>query len=146
VKEEHPFGLSSANRNFIVGLVAAVLLLFGPIEPYGLTVRFAYLVIIPAVVWLLLLWLGARWDIDALTNDRIQRALFAGIAGLLLVGAYQSYSARWHTECDQSVQTRDGEECVGDYVPVKGGDKGAALLLLFLAGIAGWCSIARPSE
>jgi hypothetical protein len=144
--DQNPFSLSSRNRNFIVGLIAAILLVFGPINPPGLIVRIAYLIIIPVLVWFALRFWGSRSYLGSLTNDRITRALFGAVAGALLVGAYLAYTADYHEECDQRVQTRDGSECVGDYVPVKGGDPGSALMLVFLAAFAAWGALAKHSD
>ncbi|MGK2849021.1 MAG: hypothetical protein ACSLEX_03060 [Minisyncoccota bacterium] len=139
-------GLSEGNQNFIVILVLVFLLVFGPIEPFGLAIRFAYLIIIPILALLVLRHLGQKCNMDKLSNDRLNRALLSGIAGALLVGAYLSYTASSHTECDQYVQTREGEECVGDYITVKGPDKGSALIQILFAGIAIWYAVAKRPE
>jgi hypothetical protein len=144
--EDHSFGLSSRNREYIVLLVFVALLLFGPVEPYGLVIRLAYLAVIPSILWFGLWYWGGRLDIDALTNERINRAITGSIAGVLLVGAYLTYTAGHHQECTQYARTSDGRECVGDYVTVAGGDPGMALMLLLFAGIAFWIAISRESD
>jgi hypothetical protein len=65
------------------------------------------------------------------------------VAGVALVWSYQAYTSKYHIECDQEIETRDGRECVGDNVVVKGGDKVAALLLVVIAGFIFWHS-AKP--
>lgn len=136
-------GLNEGNQNFITTLVLVILFIFGPIEPFGLVIRFAYLIIIPILTLLALRHWGEKCNMDKLSNDRLNRALLSGIAGALLVGAYLSYTASSHTECDQYVRTRDGEECVGDYITVKGPDKGNALIQILFAGIAIWYAVAK---
>lgn len=133
-------GLSRENRNFLVGLVFALLLIFGPVEPYGMLVRIVYLITIPVLVYFFLKSFGKKWAIDE------SRAVVACIAGALLVGAYLSLTANYHTKCDQYVQTRDGQECVGDYVTVKGPDKSGAFMQLVFAGFAIWYAIKRKED
>ena len=140
-------GLSDENRNFITLLVVGILLIFGPIEPYGLAIRFAYLISIPTLVWVALKYWGSKWEMDGQSNNQLNRVIAGGIAGALLVGAYLSYTASYHTECDQYVQTRDGEEeCVGEYITVKGPDKTNALIQILVAGIAIWYAVAKRPE
>jgi len=144
--EDHSFGFSSRNRNYVVLLVFVALLLFGPVEPYGLVIRLAYLAAIPTIIWFVLWYWGDEWDIDPLTNDRINRAITGSLTGVLLVGAYLTYTASTHSECTRSVLTRDGSECVGDYVTVGGGDKGMALMMVVFAGFAFWAAVSRDSD
>lgn len=141
--EDHTFGLSSANRTYIVTLVFGVLLIFGPVEPYGLTIRLLYLFLIPAGVWLIIGLLGTHLDVDSRINDHISRALSASIAGMLVVAAYQSFTAKQHLECTQYAgDGQGGRECVGDFVTTRGPDKGEAFMLILLAGVAFWVAIA----
>lgn len=37
------YGLNEKNRNYIVTIVFVALLVFGPVQPYGLVIRFVYL-------------------------------------------------------------------------------------------------------
>jgi len=136
-------GLSSQNTGFLVFLVAAVLLVFGPIQPYGLVVRTVYLIAIPTSLWFALAHWRKRWRIDALTNDRVNRMLCSVVAGALLVGSYQAYTAKHHFECDQLVQTDDGTDCVGDYVRVKGGDIEEAFIMALIAATMIWVAVAK---
>lgn len=138
-------GLSERNQNFIVLLFVVALLIFGPIEPYGLTIRIAYLIILPVVLWLTLRHWASNWKIDTSSNDRINRALAGGIAGILLLGAITSYTAIYHAECDQYSGGRE-PECVGDYITVKGGDKAGALIQLVFAGVAFWYAVSKKPE
>lgn len=140
-------GLSDRNQKFIVILVAVILLVFGPIEPFGLVIRFAYLIIIPALIWLALRHWGKNWKMDWSSNDRLNRTLVAVIAGALLVGAYLSYTASYHAECNQYARTPEGgSECVGDYVTVKGPDKFKALVEVVFAGMAIWYAVSKRPE
>jgi len=139
-------GLSRENRNFLVGLVFALLLIFGPVEPYGMIIRSIYLIIIPISVYFFLKYFGKKWTMDKISNDYLNRTIVACIAGALLVGAYLSMTANYHTECDQYVRTRDGGECVGDYITVKGSDKSAAFMQVIFAGFAIWYASAKRKE
>lgn len=139
-------GLNNENRKFIVILVIGILLIFGPIEPYGLVVRSVYLIIIPTLTWLVLKHWGSNWKMDRQSNDRLNRALLGGIAGALLVGAYLSYTSAYHTECDQYAGRGDNRECVGDYITVKGPDMTKALIQLAFAGIAVWYAVSKRPE
>lgn len=146
-KDSKKLGLSKGNINFIVILIVVLLLLFGPIEPYGIIIRIAYLVIIPTIVWWGLKHFGSSWEMDKISNDRLNRTLAAIVAGMLLVSAYSSYTSKYHTECDQyEGNQRDGYECVGDYLTVKGSDKSGMFMKLIFAGFAIWFAVAKRSE
>jgi len=138
-------GLSEGNTKFIVGIIIGALVLFGPIEPFGLVIRMAYIIITPTLVWYGLRHWGTKWDMDDDANDRLTRALAALIAGALLFGAYLSYTSQYHTECTQYVQTRDGQECVGDYVTRKGSDRSGAFIKLIGAGFAIWFALSKKT-
>lgn len=139
-----PAGLSSGNRQLIVGLTFFGLLIFGPIEPYGLVIRIIYLIAIPALASFALSYLSKIWIIDAASNDRIFSTIFGGVAALLVVFAYLSYSSDYHFECTKFIN--NGDECVGEYVTVEGGDKGTAFMLIMFAGWAAWIGIVKKSK
>lgn len=137
------FGLSYKNINIITILIFALLLLFGPIEPYGILIRTLYLIIIPILVYIFLKHFGQKIKINKKLDDYLNRAIFICVAGGLLIGAYFSITTKYHTECNQYVNTRDGRECVGDYIQVKGIDSEGALIQIILAGLAIWISIKK---
>jgi hypothetical protein len=116
-------------ETIIAWAIFVLLLLVGPIEPYGVVVRILYLIIIPLAVWYVLKHLGKGWNINSEMNERIQRLIFGMIAGVLFFGSYLSATSRYHIECTYSVQTRDGQECVGDYKSTNGPDWGGAVVL-----------------
>ena len=145
--EDFAYGLSEKNRNYIVGIVFVALLLLGPVQPYGLVIRFAYLAAIPAVLWLVLRYWGEKLDLSPEDNDRLNRGITAAIAGMLTVAAYQAATAKYHGECSQTV--RDGQggyECVGDTVAVMGPDYGMAFMLITFAAVAFWAATTRKSN
>ena len=144
--ETRDLGLSPENRTFIVALTAVLVLIFGPIEPYGMVVRTLYLLGIPTLLWLLLRYWGTRWKIGSMTNDYITRTLFGCIAGSLIVGGFLSFTADYHSICGQYVQARDGQECVGDYVTVKGRDVLAALMQALGAVFAFWLGVSQRTD
>src|SRR5690349_9565350 len=123
--QKHGTGLSRGNIGLIVGVAAVVLLIFGPVKPFGLIIRLAYLILIPALLFLGLCALGSYLRMDTSSNDRLRRAIFGAIAGALFVGAYLSATASYHTECDPGSPGNTTSECGGDYITVKGPDRGA---------------------
>src|SRR5437016_2975041 len=92
-------GLSSENRKLLVISFFIVLLLWGPIEPYGIVFRTIYLVILPTILWFCLGYFGGKWQADKVANDRLSRGVAGIIAGVFFVGAYLSFTATYHTEC-----------------------------------------------
>lgn len=135
-KTDKQIGISAGNKQLIIGLFVAALFLWGPIEPYGMFLRAAYLIILPLLLWFLLRYFGDKSSLDQLANERITRGIAGVIAGLLFVEAGITFTSKFHTECDQEVRARDGTECVGDYVAVEGPDKAEGVFLLIAGGIA----------
>lgn len=144
--DNNEIGLSDNNVSLIVVLVFVLLLLFGPIEPYGLVVRTVCLFFIPLALWALLYFLGGMIPIDNKANEYINRGIYFLITGLLLLGAYFSFTADSHMVCDYVIQTRDGQECVGDYKSVDGSDIGSTFIQIVLAGIAFWMAISKRED
>jgi len=140
-------GLSNKNRNLIIILIIIFLLIFGPVEPYGIIFRLAYLIIIPLLFWLALKYWGRNlWKMGALENDHLNRAIFATVAGILLVGAYSSFTEKNHLECDQQIGIGDRIECVGDYIRVDGPNKIAGLIQIVFAGVIFYFAIIKESK
>lgn len=146
MKSEKPeVGLSDENRYLLVGLVFIALLLWGPVN-LGFAVRLTYLILGPLFFWLILKYAGKHWNAGALGNDRLNRAIVSAIAVGFFVFAYQSYAAKYHSECTQRVQTRDGSECVGDYETVPGRDMEGVVLWSLLGVSAGWYAISERKQ
>ena len=135
--------MSERNRKYIAILIFVALLMFGPVQSTGLVIRLAYLIVVPTAVWFGLKRLGERWDLDPELDERISRALTASLSGVLFVIAYHEISLTHHMECSQWVPTRDGQECVGDDVMVKGGDFAGAAISLLLGCFAFWHAISE---
>jgi len=141
------YGLDEKNRIYIVTIVFVALLVFGPAQPYGLVIRFAYLAAIPALLWLALRHGGEKLNLSPNDNDLLNRGITAAIAGMLTVAAYQAATAKYHGECTQTV--RDGQggyECVGDTVTVIGPDYGMAFMWIVFAVAAFWAATTRRSS
>lgn len=141
--EKSKIGLNDTNRNLLVAICFIVLLIWGPIEQFGLFVRIAYVILIPLVMWIGLSYFGKSWNVDRNYNERITRGISGIIAGVLFAMAFASLTSTYHTECTNYIKTHDGRECVGDYVSVPGRDYGSALTQTFIAGIATWYSISK---
>lgn len=134
-------GLSSKNRSYVVTLVFVALLIFGPVQPYGMVVRIVSLVAVPTAVWLILRYIGSRWDLDAIANDHINRAITASIAGMLAAASFQAFTAKYHHKCTRSIP--DGTDCIGDWITVGGPDKAQGLIWLCAAVAFFWSSVSR---
>lgn len=139
-------GLSEGNRQLIVVVFFLFLLIWGPIEPYGMVVRTAYLVLLPILLWYGLKYFGGRWKGDQEANTRLTRAIAGIIAGVFFVGAYLAFTATYHTECTKSIQTRDGSECVGDYVAVQGNDLYQTFMFGAFGLVASWYAVAKHKD
>ncbi len=153
-KGDEPVKAAQAgNRSFLVGLVFFILLIWGPIDrawPLPMLIRIAYLVAVPVVASFVLALIWRRWNPDTATENRLTCVIAGAIAGALFVGAAIALQADHHFECDQEVRTRDGTECVGDYVLVPGPDRGGALLMVGIGAFAAWFGIkhddAEPAD
>lgn len=145
MKEENEagVGLSGENKNLILITFVILLLIWGPIEPYGLVVRIGYLLALPAILLFVLNRLGRKWNAGVEENDRLNRAITGAIAGSLFVGAYLSFTSTHRMECTQEVRTREGMECVGEYVAVKGRDISGAYIFTVLGGVVFWSAAFR---
>ncbi|MDP2637539.1 MAG: hypothetical protein Q8P26_00565 [Candidatus Levybacteria bacterium] len=140
-------GLSSGNRKLLVGILFIVLLLWGPINPYGIIFRIAYLILLPTLLWLSLRHFGRKWDGGKSANDRLTRGILGIIAGVLFVGAYLSFTATYHSECTQSARAGDGGyECVGDYISVPGPNKVGGVMSVAFGIIAAWYAISKRDD
>lgn len=146
MEEEVQVGLNDTNRGMLTSMAFFIALLFGPVNPPELAVRIGYLIAIPVVVWFSLKFLGARWQLGEEDNKRVNCLLWGVLSGALLVGAYLQYSRGYYFECTQRILTRDGQECVGDYVPVEGADMVGTLMFLLAAAGAFWFGFVRQRD
>lgn len=144
--DEVETGLSSGNKTLIVALCVLVLFLSGLGISYGMVAQSACWILLPILLWLSLGCLGNKWSMTKLANDRLNRGIIGMLAGIFFFGAYLASTATYHSECTQTVQTRDGSECVGDYVTVKGSDKGGAFIWVLLGMVAFWYATAERKE
>ena len=138
-------GLSGGNISYIVGIICAAIIIFGPVSD-NFIFRSATIILLPAIVWLGLRHYGKKWDMDRVSNDRLSRAISALLGGVFIVLAVLSLNQKYHQECTKEVKTRDGSECVGDFVRVRGSDKSGAFIDLIFAGLALWHAIAKRPE
>jgi hypothetical protein len=121
-------------RKFLVGVVAFVLLIWGPLG--ALWIRTVYLVAVPIATWFFLDRVWASWRPDAAAEDRLRRTIAGVVGGVMLVGAVLATQKADHFVCTQEVRGVDGTECVGDYIRVPGPDFGEAALLAAGAAFA----------
>jgi hypothetical protein len=134
------------SRQYIVGVLAVVLLIWGPIDhswPAWLLIRLGYVVGIPLAAWFLLDWIWGHWQPDAVSEERLGLALGGATGGALLVMAFHTAVADTHIDNTMWVRTRDGMEAVGDDIVVSGPNWGNVAILIFAAGFAFWFSIAK---
>jgi hypothetical protein len=131
-------------RIYLVCVLLFVLLIWGPINdswPASLAIRIGYLIVIPTAFWFILSWIWKAWRPNATTEDRLERTLAGATAGALLHGAVLAAASDHHFKCTQEVRSRDGYECIGDYVLVRGPDLGWALMLTVAAAFAFWFGV-----
>lgn len=140
-------GLSKSNQTFILTVFFIALLIFGPIEPYGLIIRIAYLIVLPALLYFLLKYIGNTYELDDGMNDRIGRSLASMIAGGFFVAAFITLTQKSHMECDELLKVgRDEAECVGDYVRVSGPDYFQGIVFIAIGAVAVWYSLVRRND
>ncbi len=136
-------------RRWTIALFAASMLL-GPFPLLKLVPRgwpaIALLIIGPVAAWLLLIFVWKQWRPDFAAEDRFGRAVAGVTAGVLLVASGLATQEQTHEVCTQSVRTRDGTECVGDYVEEPGADYFQVLVLVSLAATAFWLSVSGAAK
>ena len=129
-------------RGFLVVLLAFILALWGPIPSFmvipGWVVRVVYLIALPASFWFVLKCIWRMWQPTAATEERLSRIVAFATAGALFLGAVLATQADYHEECTKRIQTRDGTECVGDYVLAPGPDVFHIFILIFAGALAIW--------
>jgi hypothetical protein len=119
----------------------------GPFSHTGWPFGSGNLIAIPISLSLVLRSAGRQLNLDERDNDYINRAITAGVAGMLLVSAYLSFTAIHHSECTQFFPDgQGGRDCVGDYVIKVGPDFGDAFMYVLFAATAFWFAIARRSD
>jgi hypothetical protein len=136
-------------RRFLFGLILFGLLLLAPLDhswPYPWWIRVLFVLLVPTAAWFALKWIWWEWQPDRATEDRLARTLAGGVAGALIVAAVLKAQATSHFECSQLIQTRDGQECVGDYVRVSGADRGGAFVCVILGSFAIWFGMRAPEK
>jgi hypothetical protein len=142
-------GTATTGPGYLVILGFVILVLWGPVDhnwPFWLAIRTSYLVLIPCVLALLLKYLWRRWQPDFEAEDRLKRTVAGAVGGALFVGAVAATQATEHFECTQTARTRDGYECVGDYVPVPGPDWQQAVFLVAIGTFAIWMGAQAPNK
>lgn len=140
-------GLSSGNSKLLVGIFFGFLLLFGPIDPFGIVGRTVYVIALPCLLWFSLNYFGSKWNAGKIENDRLTRGVVAILAGMLFMGSFFSYAKNYHSECTQSARTGDGGyECVGDYVTAPGPDISGTIILGAFGTIAALFALSKHNE
>src|SRR5713101_711695 len=93
----------SGIRNFLVGLLFFILLVWGPIDRswpfWPLGIRLLYLISIPAMWWFVLGWIWRLWRPDQTDEDRLRRTIAGAVAGALFVGALLETQRSHHFVC-----------------------------------------------
>ena len=135
-----------SSRQYLVGVLVVVLLIWGPIDhswPAWLLIRTGYLIAIPLATWFLLGWIWRVWQPDAASENRLERALGGATGGVLVVMAILAAMADTHIGNTMWVRTRDGMEAVGDDIVLPGANLENVIMLIAAAGFAFWFSIAK---
>lgn len=135
-------------RHFLVGLCTFVFFIWGPDPSYlGVPSWVIHLIstaLVLIVAWGALKYVWRKWMPDGADEARLASTVAGALAGALFFGAVLALQADSHEECTREIRTRDGTECVGDYVTVSGPDLGAAFLLAFGGALALWYSFRKP--
>lgn len=140
-----PGVLKMGVRKFLVGALALVLLVWGPIEhsrPYGPWIRVLYLVAIPAAAWFALAWIWRAWQPDAKAEERLVRTLAGLAAGVLFVGAVIAAQGDHHRVCAEGEGTWDEGDCFR-YELAPGPDLAHVVLLAGGGVLAAWFGIKK---
>lgn len=136
-------------RQYIMGLIVAVLLFWGPIDqswPAWFAIRVGYLIAIPLAAWFILRWIWKQWKPDAQAEDRLLRSLTAATGCVLVVMAITEALADHHIGNTLWIQTRDGREAVGDDIVSPGPDWGNVFMFVIAAGFAFWFSMDKSEK
>jgi hypothetical protein len=134
------------SRKYLVGVIVAVLLVWGPLDhswPAWFAIRMGYLIGVPVAAWFLLGWIWRLWQPDKATEIRFERTLSGATGGIFVVLAILEATADTHIGNTMWIRTRDGMEAVGDDIVLAGPDWGHVLILLAVAGFAFWFSVAK---
>lgn len=97
------------SHGLLTGLVAFLLIMFGPFLPWylgihGLVWRILYIVSLPIVTWFVLKLIWRTWALDSETDERFSCAVWGAVAGGLSGGAVLLAQAKPHgayTCCDR---------------------------------------------
>lgn len=146
MKSQQDTQLSNANITFISWMVVGLLVLWGPVNPPDLLIRSTYLIAIPLTVWLLLKVFQKYRSVRRDVNGNLTSTLLGLLSGLFIALAYSDLTSEYHTVCDHYIRTRDGRECVGDYVTVAGPDRGSAFFWTLIGGAAFWFGVIRGTD
>jgi len=133
-------------RWFLTGLMALILVLEWDPPSVGPVPGGAIELALIAITWIVLSLIWTVWKPDEAANDRVSRGVLGAVAGALFVGAVLFALADTHEQCTQGAQTRDGIECLGEYITVPGADIGIVMALVFCGLIAFGLSIRHPDE
>ncbi len=146
-KNKQKTGLSDGNRKFIVFVSFVLLFIYAPLFPDNIIIRSLIFFGTPVSIWLFLKYQGKDWSMNKMDNDTLTSVMFGIIAGMFLLSSYSSFSAKYHTECDQYARSGKGEyECVGDYKTAKGPDRGEGIMKILFAAIAIKLALAKKEE
>jgi hypothetical protein len=137
------------SQKYLVGVVFIALLIWGPIDhswPAWLVIRISYLILIPIIVWFILNLIWKVWRPNTEAEDRLIRALTSATSGVLFVLAILELISDTHIGSTIWIQTREGQEAVGDDIIVQGSDWGAGIILFGLCALSFWHSISSREE
>ena len=136
-------------RNYLAGTIFVVLLIWGPIDhlwPAWLAIRIGYLVLIPLVVWLILMWIWNYWqperEIEIILERILSGIIFVALSALAVFEAI----SKSHIGNTQVVVTRDGTEEVGDDIVLQGPDWRSVFVIVIVAILVFWFGVLRKGD
>ena len=129
-------------RNYFVGTLVAIFVLFGPPNsswPYWLNVGLT--VSVPLIAWVVCWWI---WE-NKKPTAKVENLLFQVLNGLIsmffLYQAFLTSKRSTHYGNTEYVHTHDGIEAIGDEIELTGPDWGDVLLKVFIALLFVWYGV-----
>lgn len=135
--------------NYLSWTLFVVLLIWGPYESSwkaGLAIRLGYLLIVPIMVQLILIWFWNKWKPSWKLEFLLNRILSIVICITLISIALLEATSKTHIGNTEGIVTRDGIELVGDSIALDGPNWGNVVVILILAAIFLWLGVKKRED